>query len=647
MTNCTVSTSRSGESTEQRPLSFLFGNLFLLIALFSVSPYSTARGHSFENVAPELRGATEAQYVLDMTTADRRLFTVEATFPNRPGRATTLRLPVWSPGSYLIREYAKNVVDLEAYDAKGRPLEVVQTAKDRWDVRHDRRTDLTVRYQVYGSAQSVRTPFIDSNRAGWTPTALFVTPLHEELRDWSIRTVLPEGWEAEMCTEHAPEENGTLFRGSGLDEFYDAAGIAGPLDRYSFEVHGVPHELVFDGPGNYDIEELLPKVRQVCETTEAAFRGDRSLNEDGSSPVLPLERYVILVSMSYKHGGLEHLHGTHLIWPRHEFATEKDVQDFLSLVAHEYFHLWNIKRIRPEPLGPFDYQSENYTRNLWVVEGITSYYDLLLPARAGTWTMEHLLGWFDKLHDRVAYRHGPKVMSLDNSSLTAWIKYYRRDENSMNTEISYYTKGALVSLLLDMEIRMRTDGRKSLDDVMRTLWSGYESKRGAYGEEDGFADAVREATGLDLDEWLHHHVRTTAPLDFNPWLERVGLEFKPPEKPKPWLGVEWKSTDDGRIWLETVHWNMPADEAGLSNLDELLAVNGYRVTPKNYRDMLERLQPGGTAVLDIARDGKMMGSFEVVVAEDPAAPKLQPIKEPTPAQAAAFQAWCGLEHPNG
>ncbi|MBZ0264558.1 PDZ domain-containing protein [bacterium] len=583
-----------------------------------------------------------ADYILDLTTHESRLFSVTATFSNRPGNSTLLRLPAWSPGSYLIREYSQNILSFHATDEYSNPLKMELAAKDRWKVLHDDGATIQIQYEIYGGTLSVRTPYITSTRACWTPTALFVTPLDEEFSQYKVEVILPDSWEANMLMDR-DEGTENVWTANTLDQFYDAAGIAGPLETHHFEYGGKDHFLIFDGPANYDAVEIVEKLKKTVEATEKIFRGNSPLPASGISPILPYPEYTFLVSLEPKHGGLEHLRGTHLVWPRHEFRTEEDIQDFMSLCAHEYFHLWNVKRIRPEPLGPFNYQEENYTRNLWIVEGITSYYDLLIPARAGIYDTKKLFKQFEKEIHRLQASPGRIHQTLEASSQEAWIKFYRAEENFRNSQISYYNKGALVALLLDGHLRQETNGEKNLDDVMRTLWHDYQTSGKGYEERGGFEDAVLRTTGVDVTSMLDDYIRDTVELNYAPWLELMGLKFEHPEKPEPWLGIDW-SVMDGRIFMKTVRTGTPAGKAGLSNGDELIAIDDYRVLPGKYQEFLSRMEIGEKVQFMINRDRKIY-EYEVTFAADPFQYKLKGVENPSEQQVTTFETWCGLEHP--
>lgn len=601
---------------------------------------------------PAFSSSIQIQYTLDMRDNASRYYEVTATFPARPGTETVLRLPVWSPGSYLVREYSKHIPTMSAFDEQGGELAVEKRAKDRWLIIHEPGETITVRYQVYGGELTVRTPHLTSNRASWQNTSLFVTPIENWNEEFNIELQMPEGWSGDMLLDRVPGHS-NRWQGSGLRTFYDTVGIAGPLVTWEFELGGRPHRIVFDGPGNYDREELLPLIIATLEQGEMLFRGDEPMKADGTSPALPLPEYAILISLGESGGGLEHDRGTHLAWYRWGFATEHDRIRFATLCAHEYFHLWNVRRIAPEPLVNPTYQEENYVRTLFEVEGMTSYYDLLLTGRAlATLDTEDGRGSFMKLLEREIREHhempGRHVQNLRESSFDAWIKYYRKDENTPNVGISYYRKGFLVAGLIDARIREETSDKQSLDDVWRYLWKKYRDDGLGFDDREGLLPVILEATGVDVSDIYDNYVTGTVPLDLTPWLDRIGLELGTADS-SAWHGalVDEKGS---RIYLKTVHADGPAFEAGLSNGDELLAIDGWRVAGHGANKVealetrLASYQPGDDVTVLVSREGKLLERTLTFGVNESTRP-LKATDKPSRAQKKAFKAWSGLTYP--
>jgi predicted metalloprotease with PDZ domain len=286
---------------------------------------------------------------------------------------------------------------------------------------------------------------------------------------------------------------------------------------------------------------------------------------------------------------------------RFTYRNREAYVDWLGLASHEFFHVWNVKRSRPVALGPFDYENEVYTRTLWVAEGVTAYYTDLMPCRAGVTTPEEFLKELSKMVSQVQKAPGRALCSLEQASFDAWIKLYRPDENLANTSISYYDKGGLVAWLLDVQIRERTGGKRSLDDLMRHLFTRYSGETG-FTDED-VQGAAEEIAGASLDDFFRRHVRETVDPDYGPALRHLGLRFRPPgpgARPEPWLGVVAKA-EEGRLLVKTVRRDGPAREAGLSPGDEILALGGYRASADTLAARLKQYTVGDRIEILVAR----------------------------------------------
>ncbi|PYS47619.1 MAG: peptidase M61 [Acidobacteria bacterium] len=436
----------------------------LLFAPFNV----TAQGNQAD-VQPEI------SFTVSMSKPYTHLLEVEMRLRRAAQLPSEINLimPVWTPGSYLIREFERNVQDFAAMDASGgRALLWQKTNKDTWRVETAGARDLRITYRVYANELTVRTNDLNDHHAFWNNAALLMYP-DGYLKAPSTLTVVPfNDWR--VATGLPPVEGRpNTFRAENFDILYDSPFEVSRFKVVSFEVRGVPHRIVIDGEGNYDLERMRRDVQRVVEA-EVAMMGE-----------IPYHDYTfILHSTNMGGGGLEHLNSTSLMMERNRFYSDSDWKGFLGLVSHEFFHLWNVKRIRPDALGPFDYTKENYTKLLWVAEGITDYYSGLLLRRAGLISEEDYLRRVAGNIQSLQATPGRLLMSAEEASFNSWIKEYRPDENSINSQISYYTKGALLGLLLDLEIRKLSKGAKSLDDVMRYLYTEFYKKNRNYTPED-------------------------------------------------------------------------------------------------------------------------------------------------------------------
>src|SRR6266550_3062774 len=441
--------------------------------------------------------SSDISYTVAMSKPYTHLFEVEVRVkipanlqvPNE----SDLVMPVWTPGSYLIREFERHVQDFAA-DADGRALNWTKVDKDTWRVRTSGARQWRATYRVYANELTVRTSELNSDHAFWNNATLLMYPSGSLNAPSTLRIVAPSGWKIATGLPAAPGQQNT-FRPENFDILYDSPFEVSNFKELNFQVRGVAHRIVIDGEGNYDPVRLRNEVQKIV-AAEVSMFGE-----------MPYHDYTFILHLrSNTGGGLEHLNSTALGFRRFSFSTEKGYQSFLSLVAHEFFHLWNVKRIRPDALGPFDYTKENYTRLLWVAEGITEYYGNLIVRRAGLISNQVYLQHLAQQIQDFQETPGRKVMSAEDASFDSWIKFYRPDENTVNSQISYYDKGELLGLLLDLDIRRRTNNAKSLDDVMRYLYAEFFQKGRNYTPGD-FQKACELAAGANLNDFFARYVR--------------------------------------------------------------------------------------------------------------------------------------------
>ena len=578
--------------------------------------------------------APSFHYRIEMPSPHRHLFDVVFTATGPLPESVELRMPVWTPGSYLVREFGRHVQDF-APDAAGRALAWAKTDKNTWRVETGGARELRVRYSVYANELSVRTNELTDRRAVWNNAALLMFP-EGHLDAPSTLRVAPFGnWK--VATGLPPAREPNTFRAENFDALYDSPFLASDFTEVRFEVRGVPHRVVFDGPGNYDPERVRRDVAKVFEAAVGVM-GD-----------VPYKDYTVLVVQGpTRGGGLEHRNSTLLSWRRFAFAAEADWLEFLTLVSHEVFHVWNVKLIRPEPLGPFDYSRENYTRLLWVAEGVTSYYEVLLVRRAGLMTDRQFLDAHARLIQQLQETPGRFEQSLEEASFDAWVKYYRPDENTVNSTVSYYDKGQLVALLLDLEIRRRTEGRRSLDDVMRRLYGEFGKRDRNFSPAD-FQRAAEAEAGGSLDKFFAAYVRGREELDFDAALDAVGLRLDAAgtgaaARERAWLGANL-AEEAGRLTVRNVPAGTPAYEQGLYASDQIVAVEGYRATRDFLDARLREKRPGDTLTLTVFRADELRTVNVKLGGRAEAAYRLVPVRNPTERQSRLYQAWLGAPFP--
>ena len=503
-----------------------------------------------------------------------------------------VKMPVWAPGSYLVREFAKSVEDFSA-TAGGKPVKFEKVRKNAWRVYSAKSNVIKIKYRVYGFEVSVRTPFIDESHAFLSSTGIFMYPDGLLKLPSTVKVIPYKGW-TKVSTGLEPVAGQPFtYTASDFDVLFDSPIEVGNQDVFEFMASGVKHEVAMYGGGNYDKERLKVDMAKVIEQATAIY-GEN-----------PNKHYTFIVhNFERGGGGLEHLNSTVLGASRNAYDKPEGYLGFLNLVAHEYFHLWNVKRMRPVALGPFDYDNENYTTNLWVAEGFTSYYENKLVLRAGFIDPKTFVDGLVTAVANVSNTPGAKVQSAAESSYDAWIKGYRPNENSNNTGVSYYSKGEVVGLLMDLEIAQATKGTKSLDDVMKAMYlQGKTLKRGYTDAE--FKAMVEKISGKSFTDFWAKYVNGTHPVEYDKYFGYAGISIKNQNEGNsiPYIGVASKKTE-GRIIISAISRNSAAWVDGLNVNDEVISVDGVGVEAALERmPVITSKKPGDVVTVKVKRDG--------------------------------------------
>ena len=598
------------------------------------------------------RSVEPIRYFVGFPAPQTHYVEVEARVPTSGRAEVELMMPVWTPGSYLVREYSKNIDDLTAKSPEGKSLAVAKPRKNRWRIATEGAEEVRVYYRVYGRTMSVQMNWIDDSFALLNGAATFVTLADGVARPHEVAVDPAKGWKSVIAgLPDAPGGEPNHFLAADFDELVDGPIYAGNPAVHEFHVDGVPHLLVNEGEGGLWDGPRSAKDVEAIVRTQKDFWG-----------FLPYKRYVFFNILGEAGGGLEHKNSTVLMASRWATRTRPSYLGWLNLVSHEFFHVWNVKRLRPIELGPFDYENEVQTPSLWIAEGITAYYDRLFVRRAGLCTdAEFLAGDPPSFGDdktlseveRLQTTHGRLVQSLADSSLDTWIKLYRRDENTPNIGISYYVKGAVVAFLLDAKIRKATDDAKSLDDLMRLAYTRYSGETGFTAEE--FEAMASEVAGTDLSPFFDRAIRTTEELDYGEALDWFGLRLskdKDKEKdknrkstsskkpPKAWLGLVTK-TEEGRLIVSQVKRETPGYEAGFNVGDEILGINDDRIPAGQWSRRMDYFRPGDKVSVLIARRDRFQ-RLEVVFGQEP--PRdwtLEALPSPSDVQKKHRKTWLG------
>ena len=530
-------------------------------------------------------------------------------------------LPAWIPGSYMIREFARNIVSISA-ECRGAPVALVKRDKHSWQAA---RCDgpLRLRYRVYAWDASVRAAHLDETHGFFNGTSVFLridgqadAPIDVELappvgrafRDWRVATTLPE---------HGASRYGFgTYRADDYDALIDHPVEMGRFRLERFVAAGVPHEIAYTGAvPHFDAARVNADLATLCAAQIRFFADPRPKARDRATHGAPFDRYLFLTSVAADgYGGLEHRASTALICSRDALPVEGDgpaaergsgYLTFLGLASHEYFHSWNVKRIKPAVFAPYDLAQENYTSLLWIFEGFTSYYDDLFLVRTGLASEKQYLAMLAKTIDDVWAGDGRRTQSIAESSFDAWIKYYRQDENAGNAIVSYYKKGSLVALCLDLTLRRKTRGKASLDDVMRLMWRrfghDFYDGPGTGLAEDAFPALVLEATGVDVRDEVRRWAYGTDDLPITALLAPFGIALTFESRTSAAsLGAKVTAAG-GDARLASVTTGGAAHAAGLSAGDVLVAIDGLRATPGRIDPLLARYRPGDVALVTAFR----------------------------------------------
>jgi len=532
---------------------------------------------------------------------------VEATYPTDGQPSIDLMMPVWTPGSYLVREYSRNVEALTATGSNREPLRVEKTRKNRWRVQTKGARSIDVHYRVYAHELSVRTNWVDDEYALLNGAPTFITPLAMLNRPHEVRVVLPGAWSRSVSPMPAGAAPNS-FRAADYDTLVDSPIVCGNPAIYDFTVAGKPHYLVdIAERGVWDGKRAVQDLATIVQKT-TDFWG-----------FVPYDSYYFFNIIGGNGGGLEHKSSTVLNPKRESTGTREDYLAWLSTASHEFFHAWNVKRLHPIELGPFDYENEVYTRSLWFVEGVTDYYADLQIRRAEISTIDEYLAALSAEIARLQTTPGRFIQPAEQASYDAWIKYYRPDENSINTSISYYTKGLVIGFLLDAKIRHLTNGARSLDELMRSMYQRFSGPYGFTPDDlrTAAVEIVGAAHGPELRRWFEKTLETTDELDYAEALDWYGLQFTAaPGPPRTSLGIRTE-VENQRTIVTELRRGSPAAEAGMMLDDQIIAINDVPVSQGELVAALAKIGAGNKARITIARRG-IARALDVTLAADPA-----------------------------
>ena len=573
--------------------------------------------------------AQTISYQLRMPKPQNHYFEVEMTLSDFKEKELNLKFPVWAPGSYLVREFSKNLNLVKAYDENGEEIQVVKKTKNTWTVKANGDKKIKVKYEVYSFELSVRTSFLDLTHGFVSGSGVFMyvdgykdkSGLLEIVKHPTFSTITTALPKAKMSIA---KDGSETFEFSNYDQLVDCPIEIGNQVVFDFTAAGVKHTVAMYGEGNFDVPTLKKDMAKVVQAATDVFG------------VNPNKEYVFIIhNVVDGQGGLEHTNSTTLSVNRWTYQGA-EYTGFLSLVAHEYFHLWNVKRVRPIELGPFDYDQENYTSLLWVMEGFTSYYEKLILVRAGFMSKEDFL---NKLQGSINYVEGSvgtRVQPVAHASFDAWIKAYRPTENSANTSMTYYSRGSVIASIIDILIIDNSKGKQCLDHFFQHLYKKYFIEMNRGFSETEFKAELEKFVGKNLDEFYKKYIDGTEILPYAEVFDKVGISIIDNTSFKPSFGATVRE-EGGKVMVKNVRAGSSAEEAGISVGDEIVGCNSYRVDQAMLEGMMSGLGTAETADLLIAREEKL---FSVKVRmTNFRKPNFQLVKQSNDKSTANFMYW--------
>jgi predicted metalloprotease with PDZ domain len=545
----------------------------------------------FMSAATPVVPAISIRYNVTFPEAQAHYVNIEMTISGLDQKTIDLKMPVWTPGSYLVREFGKNVESFTA-EAKGAALTTYKTDKNTWHIVNNANTSIKVSYKVYCFELSVRTSMVDADHGFLSCSGLFMYPAGMLNLPSQIHIDPYKGWTTVSTSLERVKGDQFTLTAPNYDILFDSPIEVGTQDVFYFDAAGVKYEVAMVNAGNYNKDDLKRDMAKIVEEETAIYSEN------------PNKHYVfIILNYAKGGGGLEHLSSTVLGVARESYGTKAGYAGFLSLVAHEHFHLWNVKRLRPIALGPFDYDKENYTTNLWIAEGFTAYYQDIIVRRTHLYPVDDYLTRLAGNITAVTNQPGAKVESLSDASFNAWIKLYRPNENTTNSTISYYSKGAVIAMLLDLEIINDTKGAKSLDDVMSYMYNEYyKVKKRGYTDAE-FKAGLEKFAGRNLDDFYNQYIYGLADIDCGKYLAYAGYKLTDDNANTntPALGVTAPKVN-GRYVVTVVLRNSAAWIDGISANDEIAAIDGLPLNNDPEKVIADKKQ-GDKIIVTVIRDG--------------------------------------------
>ncbi len=579
---------------------------------------------------------SNVNYTINLNEPKTHYIKVDIEIPSAPAEAIDLKLPTWLPGAYKLGEFSANIEQFKATNGEVEPVKWRKIDKLTWQVSAKPGQKVRISYNVYAFQLADDASYLCDDFAIVNPgtVCLAVIPFMES--PCTLKVMLPEQWK--RISTGMPQKNDSMstFLAKDYHQLMDCPMLIGNHLHHTFEVNGIPHEVAIEGKGNIDVDEFLKDLERITESEIEMMQH------------VPYDRYVYLLLITDRDAGLEHCNSTLIFERRDSFKPRKKYTTMISIFSHELYHAWNVKALRPRELVNPDYFTETYTDLLWVSEGFTNYYHFLFLLRPGVMNLKEYIESVAFQVTRYRRFPGYEYQSTAEASFDAWIKYYRMNENSPNSTISYYLKGSIIAFFLDLEIMEATNGEKRLDDMMRDLYQEHYVKK-----FDGFtySDVVKTAekyVGRNCEDFFRKYVYGTTDMPFEEYFLKVGLDLKTPapddeDMKKGNLGLRLRMKEH-RPYVWIVRRNSAAQKAGIQPNDEIVALDGLRVFSSD--DVVKQLgfkNPDDTVEVTLARNEELKTVTAKLAAPTPVKYTASPVKEPTQKQKELFRLWTGHE----
>lgn len=536
--------------------------------------------------------SNKIEYILSFSNPVTHYCEVQITAPTNEKDVLEFEMPVWTPGSYKVRDYSRFVDKVRAESGSGEKLDCEKISKSSWKVICAGADKVTLSYRVYCNELTVRTNHVTSDHGYINGASVFMYVKGKMDTECELEIKPYKDWK--KISTGLRKKGDNLYTAENYDILADSPIEVGNQEILEFESDGKKHYICIYGKGNYDTDKFVEDFKKIADAESKMMGG------------LPYEDFTFLISFAEgAGGGLEHLNSFSAMYPPWVFDDEKKYKRFLGLISHELFHVWNVKRVRPIELGPFDYSKEVYTKMHWVTEGWTSFFDNLLLRRAGILDDKEYLEFVAEELNEVMRFSGRFHQSLEESSFDNWVKFYTRHENTRNDQISYYKKGGLIAMMLDIEIITNTNCEKCLDDALKMLYEDFISDPSKGYTSERVKEVCEAVAGKNLDEFWTKYIRGTDELPLTDYLSKAGVELKDKNKENEVkLGVMINKSDDNVI-LDEVHDGGSAYAAGLSTGDEIIAIDGIRANNKNFKGIMSTFKTGDEAEVTFSRAGTL------------------------------------------